>query len=377
VSKRSSAPRALLAGVALALLHAGSNVYADAVDPRVPRRIVRARAPARVELPARPALAWQARVVEPLLGAPVADGEASLLVGHASGLLVELDGNGRTLRTVRAGSSLAFGPVLLASRRRLVVTGDAEAVVVLPSGRVESRQKLGFRELDAGALATPTSDGGVLLAAGARFARFGPTGALTARGSAREVLRALDEWRGLALLVERSGRVLGLPHAGDPFELANLNRSVRTAETRGDRLLALVGDRELVELELGTGAVRTIWADPPLVPRELFLLPNDDVRMVVSSSLLVGLDRTGHESFRISQPGTASEATVTALGDARGAMLVATSGLDLRLVGETGDVLEIPGTACPDPLRPVALGKGLSVASCRSGLLFGISGKGR
>ena len=58
-------------------------------------------------------------------------------------------------------------------------------------------------------------------------------------------------------------------------------------------------------------------------------------------------------------------------------MLVATSGLDLRLVGETGDVLEIPGTACPDPLRPIALGKGLSVASCRSGLLFGISGKGR
>ena len=65
------------------------------------------------------------------------------------------------------------------------------------------------------------------------------------------------------------------------------------------------------------------------------------------------------------------------LGDARGAVLVATSGLDLRIISETGEGLEIPGTACPDPLRPVAFGKGLAVASCRSGLLFGVSDKGR
>jgi len=68
---------------------------------------------------------------------------------------------------------------------------------------------------------------------------------------------------------------------------------------------------------------------------------------------------------------------VTLLGDSRGAMLVATGGLDLRFVGETGDTVEIPGTACPDPLRPTALSKGLVVASCRSGLLFGISDKAR
>ena len=366
-------------GAGLVLTHAlaAPTLLGDTADPRVPQRIVRARPSARFELPVRPAVTWQARVVEPLLGPPIADGSSSLLVAHASGLVVELDANGRTLRTVRAGSSLTFGPVLLASRRRLVVTGDAEAVVVLPSGRIESRQKLGFRELDAGTLATPSSDGGVVVAAGARFARFGPTGAITARGSAREVLRAVSEWRGLALLVERGGRVLALPPAGDPYELADLGRSLRTAEVRGDRLLALVGDRELVELELDTRTVRTLWADPPLVPRELFLMPNGDVRLVASSNLLVGLDRNGHESFRIAQSGTGSEATVTLLGDARGATLVATSGLDLRITSETGDVLEIPGTACPDPLRPVAFGRGLAVASCRSGLLFGVSDKAR
>jgi hypothetical protein len=68
---------------------------------------------------------------------------------------------------------------------------------------------------------------------------------------------------------------------------------------------------------------------------------------------------------------------VTLLGDYKGSTLVATGGLDLRLVGETGDVQELPGTACPDPLRPTPLSKTLVVASCRSGLLFGISGKAR
>ena len=107
------------------------------------------------------------------------------------------------------------------------------------------------------------------------------------------------------------------------------------------------------------------------------MLPNGDVRVVAGSNLLVALDPTGREAFRVAQPGLGSEASVALLGDAKGAMLVATGGLDLRLVDATGDVVEIPGTACPDPLRPTPLAKGLVVASCRSGLLFGISGRAR
>jgi len=377
VSKGNSRPKALLAfGAVLALGSSTLRLAAADAEPGVPVRIVRSRPAPRLELPKEPAVAWQTRVLEPLLGAPVADG-TQFVIAHASGLVVELDAKGRARSTVRAGSSLAFGPLLFASRRRLVVTGDAEAVVLLPSGRIESKQKLSFRELDSNATAVAMSDGGVLLGGGARFARLGPTGALTARGSVRESLRAVFEWRGLGVLVERGGRLLGLGYAGDPYELANLGRSVRAAELRGDRLLALVGDRELVELDLETRAVRTLWAEPPLVPRDLFALPNGDVRIVASSNLLVALDATGHEAFRVVQPGLGSEATITLLGDARGAMVVATDGLDLRLVGDGGDVVEIPGTACPDPLRPTALANGLVVASCRSGLLFGISGRAR
>jgi hypothetical protein len=321
-------------------------------------------------------LAWQARVLEPILGAPVADGGASLVVAHASGLVVELDTNGRTRSTVRAASSLAFGPILLASRRRLVVSGDAEAVVLLPSGRIESKQKLGFRELDSSAIALSTSNGGALVASGARFARVGPTGSVTARGGTREVLRGLFEWKGLALLVERGGLVLGLGHAGDPYEVGSFGRPVRACELRDSRLLALVGDRELVELDLETRVQRVVWSDPPLVPRAVFVVPNGDLRVVVSSTV-IALDGQGHEMFRLASPPGSGETTVALLGDQRGSMLVAMGGLDLRVVSETGDVHELPGTACPDPLRPTPVSKGLAVASCRSGLLFGISGKAR
>jgi hypothetical protein len=366
----------LAASAALSLALSARALHADGIDPRVPLRVVTSRPAPRFELFRQPTLAWQTRVREPILGAPVAD-LGTIVVAHASGLVVELDASGRTLRTVRAGSSLALGPIVLASRRRLVVTGDAEAVILLPSGRIESKQKLSFRELDSSAVATPTSDGGVLIGAGARFARIGPTGSLTARGSTREALRGLFEWRGLGLLVERGGRILGLGHAGDPFEVHDLGRSVRACELHGDRLFALVGDRELVELDLETHAERTLWSDPPLVPRNLFVMPNGELRLVVSAGLVISLDTLGRETLRVAQPGTTTEASVTLLGDSRGAMLVATGGLDLRLVSESGDAVEIPGTACPDPLRPTPLSKGLVVASCRSGLFFGISDKAR
>jgi hypothetical protein len=106
------------------------------------------------------------------------------------------------------------------------------------------------------------------------------------------------------------------------------------------------------------------------------VLSNGDLR-VVASNLVVALDGRGHEAFRVTGPSASGEATVTLIGDQKGAMLVATGGLDLRLVGATGDVQEIPGTACPDPLRATPLSKTLVVASCRSGLLFGISGRAR
>ncbi|HEX6273708.1 MAG TPA: hypothetical protein VFZ53_11730 [Polyangiaceae bacterium] len=366
-----------MAALLLALSAPPRSLLADVVSPGVPARIVRETPKSRFELTAEPAVRWQARLLEPLLGAPAADGGTGLVVAHASGLVVELDASGRTRTTVRAGSSLAFGPILLASRRRVVVTGDAEAVVTLPSGRIESRQRLSFRELDASMVAFTTADGGALIGSGARFARLGSTGTITARGSVRETLRSVLEWRGLGILVERGGRVLGLGHAGDPYELAHLGRAVRACEVRGDTLLALVGERELVELALGTKTVRTLWAEPPLVPRDLFVLPNGDLRVVASSNLLVALDAAGRETFRVPQPGPSSDTTVVLFGDSRGAALVATGGLDLRLVGETGEVTEIAGTACPDPLRPAPLATGLVVASCRSGLLFGISGKAR
>jgi hypothetical protein len=378
VWKPNSARAVVVGGaVAAALVFSARLLPADIVPSRVPVRVVRARPTPRLELPVEPAIAWQARVLEPILGAPVADGSASLIVAHESGLVVELDANGRTRSAIRAGSSLALGPFVLASRRRVVVTGDAEAVVLLPSGRIESRQKLSFRELDLNARAVGTADGGLLVGAGARFARLGPTGALSASGSVREALRAVFEWRGLGVLVERGGRVLGLGHAGDPYELASFGRPVRAAELHGKSLLALVADRDLVELDLETKSLRTLWSEPQLAPRDVLVLPNGDVRVVASSNLLVALDPTGREAFRVAQPGLGSEASVALLGDAKGAMLVATGGLDLRLVDATGDVVEIPGTACPDPLRPTPLAKGLVVASCRSGLLFGISGKAR
>ncbi|HEX6767627.1 MAG TPA: hypothetical protein VF103_19140, partial [Polyangiaceae bacterium] len=375
MSRRSNGSRRALAkgAIAASMLFGATQLSAEGLDPKLPLPILTGRPPAFERLPDAPAVAWQARLLEPLLAAPLAD-QGALVVAHASGLVVDLDASGRTKRTVRAGSSLALGPVLLTGRRRLVVTGDAEAVLLLPSGRIEARRKLPFRDVDANALALATTDGGALLGSGARFARLGATGSLTAGGSLRESLRGLFEWRGLSVLVERGGRVLGLGHAGDPYELRNLGRPVRACELRGDRLYVLAGERELVELDLDKNAERTLFSDPPLVPRGIFILPNGELRIASSSNVVVALDAAGRETFRVAQPSSGGDSTITLLGDSRGSMLVATGGLDLRLVGESGDALEIPGTACPDPLAPVPVSKSLVVASCRSGVLFGISG---
>ncbi|HVR18954.1 MAG TPA: hypothetical protein VMS65_04645, partial [Polyangiaceae bacterium] len=121
--KPSSARAVVIGTAAAALVFSARALPADVVASRVPVRVVRARPTPRLELPVEPAIAWQARVLEPILGAPVADGSASLIVAHESGTVVELDANGRTRAAIRAGSSLALGPYVLASRRRVVVTG--------------------------------------------------------------------------------------------------------------------------------------------------------------------------------------------------------------------------------------------------------------
>ena len=93
MSKPSNGSRLLLAVLAaLGLSARAPELHANPSDPRVPLRIVTARPAPHGEFGAQAKLVWQARVLEPLLAAPVADGN-SLVIAHASGLVVELDSN--------------------------------------------------------------------------------------------------------------------------------------------------------------------------------------------------------------------------------------------------------------------------------------------
>ncbi|HEY3498774.1 MAG TPA: hypothetical protein VGK73_28985, partial [Polyangiaceae bacterium] len=63
--------------------------------------------------------------------------------------------------------------------------------------------------------------------------------------------------------------------------------------------------------------------------------------------------------------------------DPAGTVLAAFAGAPLVLVTAQGDASGVPGSACPDPLRPTPLGPGIVAATCRSGLIRGLSDRAR
>ncbi len=366
---------------------------AEKLDPSVPLRLEAAppKGPAvasrldlegssrsRVALPKQPAVRFQKRLPGPILGAPVANARGELVVAHGNGRVSAVDAAGHTTWTLRPGGDLLGAPILIGSGRTLVVTRDAEVVSISGDGRELSREKLPFGELEGALVASPTLDGGAIVASGARFARVNARASPSLFGSAASAIVAAFDWRGTTLLVEREGRVLTRAPALEASEIGRFGGPVTKVALSGDRLFALVGDRELAALDLRTSESERRYGEPAADLRDFALGVGGTAHVLGSGGVLVELDAGGRERSRLSllPDGAGGEAS-SIIADDAGTVLVVIAGAPIVLVPSGGEARSVPGTGCPDPLRPTPVAPGLVVTGCRSGVLRALSDRAR
>jgi hypothetical protein len=383
--------RALLAAITTSLLAPGAA--AESVDPSLPQRFVTAL-PAglaigdrltatgtnqtRLPLPNQPEVGWQMRLAAPILHAPLALAGERLLIAHGHGRISELDRRGRTLWSLRTGTELAGGPIVLGSGERLALTRSADVIRISSLGRELGRERLPLPEIDGPPVSSPTSDGGAVLGLGARLVRLGPRGSFNWTTPTPDPMRAVFEWRGNVVAVGRNGTVNLRPPVGDLREIANLATGIRAALLVEPRLWLLSVDHQLIELDLSVGKPVTRFSEPALDFTEFASGPAGSLRLLTRRGLLLALESDGREIARNALLPDAVAAEAAALiVDPRGAALAAFAGAALVAINPQVDTTSIAGTACPEPLRPTPLGTGLVVAACRSGLLRALSDRAR
>lgn len=387
MSVRLAFTAALLAAAAVT-----ARPSAEPLDPSLPHRL-RVQAPrgpavaerldllgtsfSSVRLPVRPSIAFQVRVPGPILGGPLSDGRGRVLVAHGSGRVSELDARGHTTWSVRPGGELVGPPVLLGGDLALVATRDADLVALRRDGREAARLKLPFSQLEGSFVAVPTSDGGAIVAAGSRYARVDATFSLAHTGAASAPIAAAFDWRGTTLLVEREGRIIARSGALDSFELGRFGASVGRVARAGDRLYALA-EHELVVHDLAARTTERRLSDPTLLFRDLALGERGVARVLGGRGVLLEVDQTGREALRLTLlPDGAGAESHSLVADRAGTVLAVLSGAPLVFVTREGDVIPVPGTGCPDPLRPTPLRDGAVLSGCRSGVLRLLSDKPR
>jgi hypothetical protein len=374
---------ALMAGGALAAPAEGGR------DPSLPQRVVAGPARAlvasdhvdaaassrtRATLPVRAKVGYQVRLAAPLIGSPAADAAGNVIVAHGVERVTELDANGRTRWSLRLGREIAAAPLVLPSGLAIVVTRDGSVFAVSQSGRLvfeRSLPPLGT-ELSAPLLA-PSMDGGFYVAGGERMVKLGSDGTALYTLELGSGVRGIFEWRGLTLAVTGRGTVLSRAAAGTPARYASLERPVRRVALTGDKLVAIVGERALVELDLVSKRLTTKLEDPLLTPRDFAVVGERELRILTQEAILLGTDSEGRERLRSPLDDLRTEAALgTLVVDGRGGSAVALGGLDLVLVTADGSTSSVPGTGCADPLRPTPTGPGRLTSACRSGVLFGV-----
>jgi hypothetical protein len=338
----------------------------------------------RVELPTRATPAYRIKLAAPIPFAPAADESGALVVAHGPGKLTQLDARGRVIWSSRVSPDLAAtGPLIGNDGLRWLVTLGGEVAGVAADGRISFHKPLvGFGSLQA-AQAIPLSTGGIAVAAGHAISVLDRSGNALWHASSDEAPRVLIEHGAELLVVTADGHVLGRGAEGQLSERAHLGGQVDAAALlpESHELAAVIGQRELVLLDLTRGKRRVLLAEPALsLSSGLAANSSGQLRVIAQGGLLLGLDRTGKESFR-----APLAATTLGLGgqppspliDASGRSAVTLPDAGLALVSARGEVEVVTESACPEPLRPTPIAARTLVLSCRSGLVFALSDRAR
>jgi hypothetical protein len=392
-----------LAAIAIASLGIASLGRAQSVDPSLPQRLVvgppSGHAPlhrvdaartgrSTLALPSAPKVLWRARAQGGVHKPVAVDELGAIVVAGDGGQLSQLSRTGKLEWTLGLGGSRPLtGPVILGDGARVVLGSDGELSAVDPSGKLRRRQRLPVAMSGRAAPPLPLSDGGLALGVGSHVLLLEATGALRGQANAPAAVEALVQGpAGLVFVTER-GDVFGWQLPAAPRRIGSFGgRADEGAAAFGGRLLAVVNRARLVELDLTSGALRVL-ADLPSLQGPPAIARSGHTRITTYDGLLLGHDRTGKETLRVSlEPGAgladAGASLATGLGappvlvDASGRVGFARPDVDFGVVDTEGKVKFAAGASCVAPVGLVPAGQGRMLVACASGILWMLGDSG-
>ena len=338
----------------------------------------------RGHFPRAPQVALRIRVPGGIGQAPASDSAGNLLLVHGEPQVSKLDSQGRTLWTVRLESEAASAPVLTADGDILVISQEADALLLAPSGKLRHEHRLPLAEPRHRTLAIPTANGGALVASGKDLVELSESAEVVRQTRTRANLTAIAESAFGLLAIGENGAV-ALAHATGDFEpIGSLGGAVADgAAVQGGRLFAVVDGHKLVALDLKTGSALTLASDPAVGlsgPPTLF--ENQSSVVVADGGFLSLHAPSGGETLRVSiaeaarafDPALRALRPALTIGDAAGDVAASRSGSDAIVLQADGKAQRMDDTSCLDPFRPTPTLHGI-VFACRSGQLFWVSDK--
>jgi hypothetical protein len=338
----------------------------------------------RTAFPKRLELTLRTRLPGGIGQAPASDEAGNLIIAHTEPRLSKLDGKGRTLWTERLPSEASSAPVLLANGSILVVTREAEALLFSRAGKRLQRSALPFSDPRRRTLALASESGGALVVSGSELLELDGATRILRRAQLRGNASALLA-SGADLIAVSEAGVVERAHATGDFDLVgSFGGNVSDgAALQAGKVLAIIDAHKWLALDLASGQVSTLAVDPASTlsgPAALF--ETRGAALIADNGFISERDRDGLETLRIAigaggpsfDPIARGLRGARLVSDASGAIVAVQAGNDALLLLPDGSAQRFEGTSCLDPLRPTPTPNAVFF-SCRSGQLFGISGK--
>lgn len=338
----------------------------------------------RLRFPKAPELSLRTRLPGGIGQAPASDEAGNLIIVHTEPRLSKLDGKGRTLWSERLPSEAGCAPALLSDGSILIVTREAEALSFSATGKQLARGRLPFSDARRRTLAIATHSGGALVASGNELVeldnRAHVVRQLQLRGNACALLES-----GLGLIAVSDAGVVERGHATGDFELVggfggNVNDG---AALQAGKVLAIVDGHKFLALDVTSGEISPLALDAASTlsgPAALF--ETRGAALIADNGFISLRDRAGTETLRVAiaggvpsfDPTLRGQHPARVISDSAGALAAVQAGNDALMLAADGGVVRFDGTSCLEPFRPTPTLGGV-IFSCRSGQLFGVSGR--
>lgn len=396
--------RAALVAAAALLPAAAPFAFADAVDTSRPHTLVvgspRGFAPSeRLDarrtgrssspLPSPARELWQRQLRGGIDVAPLVDARGDLIITLTVPEVVKLGSDGRERWRVRIGDSAPLAPAVITSDGTIaMITSSGVALGLTPAGGVRFSAPLGVRGRDADVTPLALDDGGLVVAVGRSLVELAAGGGIRARAElADRAVGAVLAGPGGALVTTESGAVVTWRPPSAPRELGSFGGPPRRGAVLADArtLLAVVDGRRLVALDLPTGttSVRAgsafgLLDGPPAIG------VGGTAVLLSSAGLLLGVDASGDEAFRVAldRPPSAAAADGGVSGffgpadakpsppvviDRAGRIGFARAGGRVGVVGADGSVSVAAERVCATPVAVIPAGEERMAVACRDG----------